>query len=132
MKAKTFLLSLMAFALISCATPQSGPMVVDAGPMPTKEQAEQAIKNGLQMVLKDPDSLKQFRLRSGPKLISWYRGLVNGGGHEKAWLYCYEYNAKNSFGAYTGLKIDGAAMRVYGDRAQLVPFNIIITDARCN
>jgi hypothetical protein len=115
-------------AIAGCATPTSGPDVMPAGPSPTVAQAEAEIRNVLGRLLKDPDSVKQFEMDGMPRYVSWYRGLINGGGHESAWLWCFSYNAKNSFGAYVGVKRDGIAMRVEGDRAVAVPLGAIRTN----
>lgn len=112
-----------ALLLTACATPgtNTGQQVIEAGPRPSEAQATAAVMAYLRGTLKDPDSLKQFRIRSGPDLISWYRGLLYGGGHEQAWLVCFEYNAKNSYGGYVGIKVDGYALRLYGNTASVVP-----------
>lgn len=118
--------------LAGCATPHTGERVVDAGPQPTEEQAKQVIMSFLNSSLKDPDSIKQFRVVNGPSRMTWYRGLINGGGNDSAWLVCFEYNAKNSYGGYVGLKTDGIAMRVYGESASMVPWvNWGLADSRC-
>jgi len=125
-------LAVATLFLAACATPNSGQRVIEAGPRPNEAQATAAIMDYLQRTLKDPDSLKQFRIRSGPDTINWYRGLINGGGNEQAWLYCFEYNAKNSYGGYVGLKTDGFALRLYGDTASVVPVvNWALADRNC-
>lgn len=119
-------------ALSGCATPQTGETISTRGPMPTAAQAESAIRQYLAQNLKDPDSLKQFQVTSAPREMSWYRGLINGGGNDQAWLVCYEYSAKNSYGAYGGLVRDGAAIRWQGDRPYVVPqVNWTISNAGC-
>lgn len=125
-------LAISALFLTACATPNTGERVIDAGPQPSEAQAATAVMDYLRTTLKDPDSIKQFRIRSGPETITWYRGLINGGGNEQAWLICFEYNAKNSYGGYVGLKTDGVALRLYGDRASVVPWvNWGLADRRC-
>lgn len=126
-------LAVATLLLAACATSTSGESAIEAGPRPTEAQANAAIMNYLQRTLKDPDSIKQFRIRSGPDTITWYRGLINGGGNEQAWLVCFEYNAKNSYGGYVGLKIDGFALRLYGDTASVVPaVNWPLADRNCS
>ncbi len=121
-----------ALMLTACATPTTGRRMIDAGPRPTDAQASAAIKNYLQRALRDPDSLKQFKILSGPTLVTWYRGLLNGGGNEQAWLYCFEYNAKNAYGGYVGLKTDGFALRGYIDSVGVVPeVNWALADRNC-
>lgn len=119
-------------ALSACATPRTGETYIARGPMPSAEQAERAVRAYLARALKDPDSLKQFAITFGPSPVQWYRGLINGGGNEQAWLVCFEYNAKNSYGAYTGLKTDGVALRMAGSDTVVVPsVNWLIADTRC-
>lgn len=122
----------LAALLSACATPSTGDLVIEAGPKPTHEQATEAVMQYFRENLKDPDSVKQFRLLQGPKLFSWYRGLAHGGGHEDAWLVCFEFNAKNSYGGYVGLTTKGIAMRAWGETIQVIPnVNWVIADRRC-
>jgi hypothetical protein len=107
----------LTFLLTGCATTGT---YVSPGPAPTKQEAERVILDGLRRVLKDPDSLKQFAMDPFPKQVQWYRGLINGGGQEAGWMWCFEYNAKNSYGGYAGLTRDGATIRVEGGSAVLV------------
>ena len=78
-----------------------------AGPMPDPAEAEQLIFNSIKVRLKDPDSIKQFRISRGPIFVNtdvWV-GLLNGGTRRViGWVYCAEYNAKNSYGAYAGVE----------------------------
>ena len=63
----------------------------------------------LKTVLKDPDSLKAFKIISKPQ-----KGFLNYGAFSKGpagkrfgnpmWYVCASYNAKNSYGAYVGSK----------------------------
>lgn len=82
----------------------------------------------LAVELKDPDSIKQFSIASGPFPISW-RGTVDNDG----WLYCFEYNAKNSFGGYVGVKRGGYVLRVYasGDTDVVRNVNWLTASAGC-
>lgn len=126
-------LAIAVLALAGCATPTTGPQRATAGPYPTPQQAEAAIRRVLAVSLKDPDSLKQFEVDGGGREITWFQGYLNGGGHESAWLWCFSYNAKNSYGAYPGVVRDGLALRVVEGTAVSVQFNpIIVTPAaRC-
>ena len=81
--------------------------MVVAGPAPTPQQAEAEIRRVLGAALKDPDG-QTVRNGPGPRQISWYRGLLNGGGNESAWLWCFQYKAKNSYGAYIRVKREGS------------------------
>jgi len=117
--------------LTACVTPNSGERVVEAGARPTEAQATVAIMDYLRRTLKDSDSLKQFRIRSGPDIITWYQGRFYGGGNEQAWLVCYEYNAKNSYGGYVGVTTHGLVLRLNGDTATVVQVNWAATDRNC-
>jgi hypothetical protein len=81
------------------------------GSEPTASETQTLVREWLAAHLKDPDSLKQFEIISGPDPVQWYRGLVNGGGNEQGWLVCFRYNAKNSYGAYVGAQVDGVVIR---------------------
>lgn len=104
---------LIGLLLAGCAT---APLPINrpAGPMPTPAQAEQAVRGYLARALTDPGSLQQLQITGGPWLYDWYPGFANGGGggHEEAWLYCVEYNARNRFGGYAGLQRSAVAVRV--------------------
>jgi len=109
---------LLPIALAACATPGSGPTVVQLAEAPTLDQSERAVLSYLSRALKDhPDSLKQFKITYGPMPI---RDLVIRGGNEQAWLVCFEYNAENIFGVYTGLRTYGVALQRYGNEATVV------------
>ena len=92
--------------LTNCAS-TSAQANADHGPFPQGWQ--QSIEVYLDRNLKDPDSLKDFRIIGGP-----FKGFVNYGAFERGptgknfsnpmWYVCIEYRAKNSFGAYTGLQ----------------------------
>jgi hypothetical protein len=123
----------MASALAACASQQErSDLSVKLGAAPSDEAAVQAIVETLGPQLKDPDSVKQFQVVSGPAPMRWYRGIVNGGGFDTGWLYCFQFNAKNSFGAYTGVTTRGIALRTAtnGD-AYVVPVNWPAADAHC-
>lgn len=90
-----------------------------AGIAPTDEEALHALKFHLERSLKDPGSVKQFRVLTQPTWAIWrgtgtWINAMDGG-----WLVCYELNAKNSYGGYTGLKTQGVVFHRNGDR--LVP-----------
>jgi hypothetical protein len=119
----------LALFIAACATPGNGPAVVQLAEAPTLDQSERAVLSYLSRALKDPDSLKQFKITYGPMLI---RDLVTGRGNEPAWLVCFEYNAKNIFGAYTGLKTYGVALQRYGNEATVVSsVNGIVVNNQC-
>lgn len=119
--------------LVACATPTTGMTKIAAGDKPSIEAANRVIYDYLKSTLKDPDSLKSFRIYSDPVLISWYRGVLDGGGNEQGWLHCFEYNAKNSFGGYVGVKKDGYVLRTYpdGDVYVVRHVNWALASAKC-
>ena len=108
---KRALLPMMLVALCGCATTTSRPTTdaeaqAIAGPMPDQIEAEKFIFENIKSRLKDPDSIKQFRISMGPIFVNKdvWMGLINGGNRRViGWLYCAEYNAKNSYGAYGGV-----------------------------
>lgn len=120
-------------ALAACATPTTGPLVRDAGPEIPRDVAVRTIEQYLRAALKDPGSLQQFEVAQTGSRVEWYRGLIQGGGHESAWLWCFAYNAKNSYGGYVGVKRDGLVLRAYDDTsASVVPnVNAILMNGRC-
>jgi len=91
-----------ACLLTACAAPQNYAVDQRRGPPIPSEQAEPVIRAYLNRTLKDPESIKQWKFE-GPIEISWQRGLIYGGGRDEGWLFCVEYNAKNSYGAYVGV-----------------------------
>ncbi len=100
----------------ACAAPSPHELTVNypAGPEPTKEQLEPAVKDWIANSLKDPDSPKQFRIIN----IMKTRWVVpppitySNASAAEGWLACFEYNAKNSYGAYAGTTIEGLVFRL--------------------
>jgi hypothetical protein len=116
--------------LTGCAT---APPVVDSpGPKPSLEKLEGMVLDYLQKSLKDPDSLKQFRVVSGPTLATWYTGVLAGNYTNSGWLVCFEYNAKNSYGGYVGVKREGLAFKggVY-EPYLITNVNWALIDVKC-
>ena len=105
----TKLLALAVALLCSaCQTIPAGQVLVEAGPKPTSDQAEAVIRAQLARSLRDPDSMKAFKVVSGPDEMT----ATNAGGNfERAWLVCAEYNAKNAYGGYTGLSSHAFPLR---------------------
>ena len=69
----------------------------DAGPSPSNY--EETARSCLKGILKDPDSLKQFSVGT-PMKRSCTIGIY---GRFWGWRVQVNYNAKNSYGAYTGV-----------------------------
>jgi len=64
------------------------------GPRPTEEQARRAVQGYVERVgLKDPSSAQVRDIRvEGP--MSWYKGLIQGGGYSYGWQIAFELNAR--------------------------------------
>jgi hypothetical protein len=95
---------IIAAALLAagCAsTSVQRPSDLSPGPEPTPAQVDATTRKYLATVLKDPESLRQFQItRVSPKEWQDNRWAPWNAG----WLVCFEYNAKNSYGGYVGLK----------------------------
>lgn len=102
----------IAIALAACQTvpTATGQVIEEAGPQPSKEAALGAIRAHLARTLRDPDSVKQFAILSGPQP---FQARTRGGALERGWLVCAEYNATNGFGGYTGLQGQAFPMRYH-------------------
>lgn len=86
---------------------------------PSESDALVALQEHLAQTLKDPGSIKQFRVLTSPTWATW-RGTgywVNS--MDGGWLVCYELNAKNSYGGYVGLRTQGVVFHANGGR--LIP-----------
>lgn len=76
---------------------------MNPGALPDRSIAMEEAKNAIKRRLKDPDSL-QFR-DSTPFFKTLYNyGLGAAGSYEPLWAMCFEVNAKNSYGGYTGFQ----------------------------
>jgi hypothetical protein len=69
------------------------------GPKP--EHYEQTIREHLRVALLDPYSVQDFFVDTTER--TWC-AIPRGGGTFYGWLVEVRYNAKNAYGAYTGLK----------------------------
>lgn len=115
--------------LAGCASVPTGQVLQEAGPRPTRAQAEAVIRAHLGRALRDPESLRDFALLSGPDLVT---GTNAGMNYEKAWLFCVEYNAKNAYGGYTGIATESYPLRFSGSDLLIVsPINWVGADRRC-
>ena len=97
---KAVLLTPLVLALTGCAGQglMNTNTPADAGNRPV--DYEKSIHNHLKNVLKDYDSLKDLNIRR-PLLRSCGVGIY---GQFHAWRSTVSFNAKNSFGAYVGVK----------------------------
>lgn len=73
--------------------------VEDAGPAP--ESVDKVIADAIRYRLKDPDSAKYQVIGKPWRQVTNKTMISNGGA---GWAICFEVNAKNSYGAYTGYK----------------------------
>ena len=91
--------------LSGCATPPTQEEVAnfDYGPYPTRY--EKIIKEYYGRVLKDPSSA-QYKNFTTPRTYWFSRPPLAGGGTLIGHMVCVTYNAKNSYGAYTGYDTD--------------------------
>lgn len=86
---------------------------------PSDSEALAALQAHLGRTLKDPDSIKQFRVLTSPAWATWRGTGYWANSMDGGWLVCYELNAKNSYGGYTGLRTEGVVFHVNSGR--LVP-----------
>ena len=97
-----FSLSLLSL-LFSCALMKPSERTLaslDYGEAPTNYVA--LFKQGMKMRLKDPSSLQTLDIKPPKKM--WSRDL---NGVHNYWVICGLFNAKNSFGGYTGFQPGG-------------------------
>jgi hypothetical protein len=99
---KALLMSLSLTACVSCSPVTGSDHLAknDPGPYPTNYK--QVVGNYLPASLKDPYSVQSLSA-SQPQKVTVDTGLA-GGGNVQAWQSCVTYNAKNSYGAYTGIR----------------------------
>ena len=105
---KKLLALLLIFGIVGCAS-TSPQQTADHGPSPINYKS--AIDIYLDSKLKDPRSLRDFKILTEPK-----KGFVNYGAFETGptgqrfsnamWYVCIEYRATNILGVYTGLQIE--------------------------
>lgn len=97
--ALTFVL-IAAGCAVAPASEDGRPLTLDdAGPRPAS--ADAVIREAIRYRLKDPDSA-MFRVIGEPWRMVTNKTMVTNGG--AGWDMCFEMNAKNSYGAYTGYK----------------------------
>lgn len=92
-----------SFAIAGCASsPPPAQDLIPAGPRPSDAEVIAAIKAHFSRTLQDPDSVKQFAITKGPYERT-YRPFINQP-WRNGWIVCFQYNAKNSYGAYVGVR----------------------------
>jgi hypothetical protein len=128
MIALTLLAILCGCATTSTYRPTEEDARTTAGQIPDQSEAEKLIFETVKSKLKDPDSIKQFRVSIGPIFVNkdvWV-GLLNGSTRRViGWLYCAEYNAKNSHGGYGG--VENMALLLRNQNGLVV----VDTDRKC-
>ena len=100
---KRILAGAAAFSILSACVGSAN----DPGPYPSDYQ--QIVKDYLHANLKDPYSVRDLEI-GPPEQNSRWTGLLYSG-ELYAWRSCVAYNAKNSFGAYIGIKSYGYYIR---------------------
>lgn len=119
----------VSLSLCGCVAGPQGTVLQEEGLPPTLEQIQAVVMDDLQRTLRDPDSMKTFKIVSGPDVVT---GITAGRAYEKAWLACVEYNAKNAYGGYTGLKTHSYVLRFNdGDLTVISRVNWIGQDRNC-
>ncbi len=73
----------------------------DYGPSPSNH--ELLVKEWINSNLRDPYSIQDLQI-SSPVADRYWGGLLVSGGYVYAHRVCVRINAKNAFGAYTGLR----------------------------
>lgn len=104
--------ALAVLALIGCAT-GSGVTLNERGPKPDLKAATGLAHVQLKRLLRDYDSMKGFAVVGGD--LAPITATNYAYNFEQAWLLCVEYNAKNAYGAYVGLRQRGFPMRLGSD-----------------
>ena len=103
MKHHTIFALCAGLALAGCQPTNQGSVVELAAQVPTNYRAQ--VAEHFRKTLKDPYSVRDAEI-SQPTTV--FVGLLNGG---NAPGVCVRMNAKNSFGAYIGLKTDAVVFR---------------------
>lgn len=86
--------------LAACTTTPTDPSLQTAGPKPSNVGS--SVRSHLNENLKDPYSLRELSFTEVKHGGMW-TGVINQG-MVPSWYSCVRYNAKNSYGGYTGRK----------------------------
>ncbi len=94
--------------ILSCSSKPKAPVEFDIKEAPPKNPKVLILKY-LKRNLKDPDSMKAFAMltpspRKGSINYGAFMDGPKGSFANHLWYSCAEYNAKNSYGAYIGLR----------------------------
>ena len=79
----------------------------------------------LQRTLFDFDSVKNFSINPNPKKCFWKKNGAKGLAFDTihGWCFVYELNAKNRFGAYTGIQQNSWQVYTGGTVANFMSFD---------
>ncbi len=104
-----FLVTAASYFMAACASNPAYEVEVERGPKPSLDVTLEFIHKNLQRTLKDYDSIKQFATVGELEPVV---GTNIRDNYEQAWALCVEFNSKNSYGGYTGLKQHGYVLRL--------------------
>ena len=82
----------------------SVPVAEDAGPRPSREVIDQYLRASL----RDPSSAQVERV-VGPGFVNQKSHIITPAFY--GWVTCFDVNAKNAFGGYTGFKRNALVVR---------------------
>lgn len=99
---KYTLICICLFFLASCAAPPHEAVIQNAGPYP--ENYRDMIECYLEQTLKNPESLKNFKIQKPPKIVTLdtYYGFIPLYEGQKVWETFIVFDAKNANGKYVG------------------------------
>lgn len=100
---KLLLSVFLSITLSSCAVTPEQMSQLDFGKEPTKETYTKIVKEYLEGVIKDPESLKIYEI-TPPRPIAYKVTFTD---IEYGWFVCAIINAKNSYGGYVGKRSVG-------------------------
>jgi len=107
----------LAVSLTGCADAPRNVYLEKRGPPPQLDQAVAVAHQTLKRTLKDYDSMKDFAVVGELAPIT---ATTLGWNFEEAWMLCVEFNAKNSYGGYTGIQERGFPLRAHGGELVVV------------
>jgi len=100
-----FIILLSVITLIGCANSKwRSDTPPDYGPAVSIGEAESIIKDYMKTSLKDPYSVRDFEILGQPKKCFWKKIYGSFYPNYYGWCATHQYNAKNSYGAYIGMK----------------------------
>lgn len=97
---KNLMLVVVMIVLAGCATPPTEQELASADYGAYPGDYEQVVEGYMQSILKDPDSAR-YEFLNSPK-----KGWAGIGNKRFGYVVCANINAKNSFGGYTGNRLN--------------------------